>query len=272
MNPPYPISKKDKKILSGNLTSKFVNEEDGHEAVVELARSTQRCTISIQRPSFDYTKGEEYNPKSLVLEKEDVTENGIDIREALVKSREVKIVAHFPDDGLILINPTDRTWEKLNESKESKSAVLAFGRRLEGGSRSPLLTGGWGTAYFFLPFSLGFPILAADSLLAYALNPDLREHYRATGETSSFHYISEEALRWITIYPWPIFILLALFILLLRLLGGGLQVWPSSFNALSVHYFIHFLWKKIIPEDMKLIRTTAITVAVTAFVTYLITR
>lgn len=272
MNPSYPISKKDKKILSGDLTSKFVNEEDAYEAVVELARSAQRCTISIQRPPFDYTKGEEYSPKSLILEKEDITENEIDARGVLIKSREVKIVAHFPDDGLILINPTDRTWEKLNESKESKSAILAFGRRLEAGSRSPLLTSGWGAAYLFLPFSLGLPILATDSLLAYTLNPNIREHYRTTGETSSFHYINEEALRWITIYPWPIFALLALFILLLRLLGGGLQVWPNSFNSISVHYFIHFLWKRIIPEDIKLIRTTIITVTVTAFVTYIITR
>ena len=115
-------------------------------------------------------------------------------------------------------------------------------------------------------------MMLVDSSLAMIARPDAREHYESTGELLSFNYISEDLMRLILLIPWPAFILSSGFIGLLYLMSGGLHCWPQLFNRISMHRTIHFTFKKIILEDIKLARSTVVTVSVTAFCTFLISR
>ena len=167
MNPPYPTSRKDKRVLSGKLTPRLVNETVAYEAVVSLAKRSSHCTISIQRPAFDYKNGREYSPKALTLNKEDIEKFDTKISSLIIRSRDVKILANFSDGGIILVRPTLREWEYIYESNEARSAVLEFGRHLEGGAVSSLMTPGWGFFFAFWPLSVGTPILMLDLSLIH---------------------------------------------------------------------------------------------------------
>lgn len=281
MTPPYPLSRNDKKIMSGHFTERMTEGENTLKALKVLAENSARLTASIKRPSFDYRNGEEFETKDIKLHREDLLNLSKSTREELLRSRQVYLIVEFEDGGIAFIDLTGSSWTKVSPSEQLETCVLDFGRRLESGARAKFFTGGWATAFFFYPFSFILPLAILEFTFYYITDPEIRNYYdnKAADDPmypdkpgALFYSLGEEATKLIVLYPWPFFILLAMLIMALHMFSGGINAWPRGFSSITLHRLAHYTWKKAIPEDTKLIRATTITVVVTAIATFYLSK
>lgn len=272
MNPPYPVTRKDKKILSGSLTPKFVDPDTAHIAIEELAAISEHCTLVYKPPIYDHRTGKEGAFQEQILERIDLIKLDNETKEELLKSRHISILAKFKDSGILLVDMPGRAWKEISRSHEARKAILEFGRRLESGAKSPLLTLGWAFAYLMYPLTFLTPIIGAEFSIRYIVDPSFRKYYETHEDFPDSILLTDSSLSDLFYLAWPPLIFLAVFIWVVHLLGGGLQAWPRSFSIATLHRAFHHFATKLLPEDFNQIRATVITITITSACTFFLSK
>ena len=115
-----PSRRKDKRTLSGKLTPRLIDSRTACDAIFDLARSTTSCTLIIKLPAFDYQTGNENDPEVILLDRDEILEQEEVTRNLLLKSRRIHLLTRFADDGIAIVNVTEREWTNLNDSKKTQ--------------------------------------------------------------------------------------------------------------------------------------------------------
>jgi hypothetical protein len=254
----------------GRLTGRLVSEEAMNDALRYLLEDCQRYMLIVNRSIINPDSGESQDP-SVILSDDNppLLSESLDAR--LKRSRQVIIVLVQKDGGVAKIDLTARRWEVWIKSATLPRKIRVFNKKLASGARTRVLTAATGWWIITLPLWATFLLF-----LGWSLSTSQRRHE----VWGSSHGSKTPWPGWIVHFEttmlslWPLWVICAVVIWLVVIMGGGLRIWPRYLSSNSLQRAAFQVRSNfVLPQNLNAPLFVGVVCAVlSALITYLLTR
>lgn len=223
----------DRRALRGQLTTRLVTQESMSRALNTLLADTRRYVIAVSRPRYSWRSGKPQEAAIVIYDGDPLALDQLDQR--LRHSRRVIILITQDDGGVAKVDLTSRRWESWNKTASLTERMLSVNQRLLDGACTRAIGVLPATLILLAPLWLAFV-----SFFAWGFSSrSARQQVFAKG---SINFVAPHWFgKYISIlfHLWPIFVLLAVAVLLVDIMSGGLSVWPDELSSRSIRKTIH---------------------------------
>lgn len=196
-----------------------------------LLDSADKWSIYLNRSPLDWSTGQRQSTGLILSKGDGLNLSGVpDVR--LMRARRVRIVLSFPDQGAALIDLTRRETTYIISSPDAKAKIKAFDEALRSGQRRSI----FGRQLGLHLLDVGLLLFFLLSGIAILTDPGWRAYFAdRTGAVPA----PETVPLWMI---WPtigllaftlVGALIALISTVIRIMSGGLRVWPESLTRVS---------------------------------------
>jgi len=207
--------------------------------VESLREKSDNITLVIDRSPFDRERGE-YQESNLILQESDQALLS-DMSSLLPKARKIQIVFSSSDGGIARIKLTERRWEIWVDTPGVRTAISEFNDHIHEKSKGRLVTPDFAYAAATLPFFvLFFFVIVIAGMNGNSTSGTKVKSGSPDVNVVVFPYWSVVIVLAL-VAIWVLFIALALGIGILRILGGGMRVWPKYLSGDSLKYSFYRL-------------------------------
>lgn len=218
------------------LTDRLVDESLMQAALLELLAGADRAFFCVTRGRVDSETGQTQDA-AVVIDRTEMNDAAGNLARSLRRCRKIVLVATWPDNGSMSVNLTARTFEVLSRTDGVDDGLLKFAATLKEGGRSRFVMPGTALLLALWPV----PILFVAYIVATVTDPAYRAYSLGDIQTRP----PEPKIPWmdtvgtISVVTWPPALVVALAIVSIRALSGGLRLWPeylSQVRAMSIFY------------------------------------
>lgn len=205
-------------------------------ALQQLLTDTERYIIVIKRSSTNWETGEPQGPDLTLFETDPIDlVSALDPR--LLRSRHVTVVLADRNNGVAKIDITLRSWQLIHDSPSIRDKLTIFNSDLISGGRAPLIRPSVAVLIFVAPllsYLLLFVIWSYSSATIRKAIDNLQP-----GSPDYIATLNRLVPPWLDHYLhtalalWPACIVVSLVIGSIRLMAGGLRVWPEALTFKS---------------------------------------
>jgi hypothetical protein len=240
------------------------------DALHYLLEDTKRYLFIVNRSPINPDTGDAQDVSVTFTEK-DPPSLGKSLDPRIRHARRILIILIQNDGGVAKIGLTSRNWEIWIKSATLREKLRTFNEKLRATAHSRFITPGACVAIAFFPF--WGPLLA---WIGWSFSSAKARHEVYATKSGKTPPGPEWVQHLESVGPkfLPIFILVALVILLIILAGGGLRIWPSYLSSHSFQRAIYVIRSNFaLPENLNAPLFTAVVGAVAGgIIVYLLTR
>jgi hypothetical protein len=246
------------------------------EALRELLKDTDRYIFMIKRSRINRESGQAQAGELTLFENDSIElDSALDPR--LLRSRQAAVLLVDKDRGIAKVDITGRSWEVLQDSALLRERLIAFNSKLIKGGRARLISAGYVALVSLFPLWSSFVLFIAwtvssarNRYLFYNsasshVNPNPKQPFPVPPP----HWLGSYFKA--VIFLWPVFLFISLAMGSVRLMGGGLRVWPESLTLRSAaQAFYRIRISTFTAGNASTVIIGVITAVIASLLTYLI--
>lgn len=241
------------------------------DALNQLLANTERYILVIRQPRTNWQTGKSQDTGLTLFESD-----GIDLTAAidprLLRSRRIVVILSDRKNGTARINLSSRTWHIMQDSPAIRERLIAFNSSLMLGKRGRFVRPGWAWSAFSAPLWISFIVFTI-----WTVADKKERHYLYSNVPASApapptpHWLGE--FFFAALLSLPFWTFLALGIVAISSMSGGLLVWPESLTANSAAETLYRLRTNLFTMvNATTVIIGSITALLGALLTYLFTR